>query len=389
MKNRKGAIIIGCDFQALGLVRSLAENNIPIFLIEHEKGICRYSKYVKRREINNTIYNEKRFSSYLIDLCKRENLNGWIIFPNNDELVALLAKHKETLSPYFTVSVPSWNITKQIYYKHLTNRIVCSADISTPKLYFGKILEDFLEQKINFPIVLKPSYKEKYFPYVKKKAIRVNNMEEFKIEYNKMSIYMDPEEIIVQEMILGGPKNLYSYATIFDNGHIIAGMAAKRLRQHPMDFGQATTYAVSVNEPDLAELTTKILRKLNYSGIAEVEFMKDEKDGLFKFIEINGRVWGWHTLAKASGVNLPFLLYEHLRGYNVKKIKAEENVKWIRLITDIPTVIKEILNRRITLNDYMKSYRGKKEYAVMSIKDPLPFLCEYALIPYLFYKRGF
>jgi predicted ATP-grasp superfamily ATP-dependent carboligase len=389
MRKGDGAVILGGDFQALGLVRSLAEQNIPVFIVEYEKSICRYSKYVLRREWNPELFNEDVFVSYLIDLGQRENLYGWVIFPNNDELVKLLSKYRKELNKIFVISVPPWESVQKFYYKHLANEAASSTGIPTPKLYFGKSLEDYVEQELEFPIVLKPAYKEKYFPIVKKKGVQVDTLQDFIVGFKEMSHYLDPGEIVVQEMILGGPKNLFSYATVFDGGKIIAGMAARRLRQHPMDFGQATTFAVSVNEPDLADLTVRILSALNYSGIAEVEFMKDERDGSFKFIEINGRVWGWHTLAKAAGLNLPYILYQHLRGEAVEAMPAEDNVKWIRLITDIPIVLNELIRRRMTISEYLSSFKGKKEFAVMSLKDPLPFIVEYAFIPYLWRKRGF
>jgi len=140
---------------------------------------------------------------------------------------------------------------------------------------------------------------------------------------------------------------------------------------------------------ELESLSTKILKEMNYKGIAEVEFMKDKRDGKFKFIEINGRPWGWHTLVKASGINLPYLLFQFMNGENIDAIKPKENVKWLRLSTDLPTVLKEIFLKRMSLSEYLRSLKGKKEFAVLSLKDPLPFLMEYFLIPYLLSKRGF
>ncbi len=64
-------------------------------------------------------------------------------------------------------------------------------------------------------------------------------------------------------------------------------------------------------------------------------------------------------------------------------------VKWVRLITDIPTVLSEIIKGRLKINDYLKSMKGKKEFAVFALNDPLPFLAEVALIPYLWVKRSF
>jgi predicted ATP-grasp superfamily ATP-dependent carboligase len=156
-----------------------------------------------------------------------------------------------------------------------------------------------------------------------------------------------------------------------------------------MDFGKATTYAVSKHMPELEKMATRLLAEIGYTGIAEVEFMKDDKDGLFKFLEINGRPWGWHTLLRAAGLNIPLLLYLKETGQEVPVLEGRAEVKWVRLITDLPTVFKEIVGGRMSIGDYFSSMRGKKHFAVLSARDPLPFFAEFLLIPYLWRKRGF
>ena len=384
-----GAVVIGGDFQGLGVIRSLAEKEVPVFLVEHERCIGRYSRYVKRRARNYSLLSEKVFADYLISLAKKESLKDWVLFPNNDECVKLLSLYKEPLSEWFRVAVPDWEVTEKFYYKRSSYEFAKKNNIPIPISYSGANLEDFLKQDLNYPVILKPTCKEIYYPDAKKKAVRADDEKMFKHEFDEMQKFIDPSEIVVQEMIEGGPQNLYSFATLFDGEKIIAGISANRLRQHPMDFGHATTYAVSVVIEELESLSTKILRAMGYKGIAEVEFMKDQRDNKFKFIEINGRPWGWHTLVKASGLNLPYMLFQFMNGEKIEPANPKENVKWLRLSTDLPTVFKEILFKRMSLKEYFKSLKGKKEFAVLSLKDPLPFLMEYFLIPYLLSKRGF
>ena len=166
-------------------------------------------------------------------------------------------------------------------------------------------------------------------------------------------------------------------------------MSAKRSRQHPMDFGHATTFAESVDVPEIEELAVRFLRAIGYRGIAEVEFMYDTQSKCFKFIEMNGRVWGWHTLAKAAGVNLPYALYELSLNRPVEVSRPLCGVKWVRLLTDTPTVVGELWRRQMTIADYIRSLRGRTEDAVFCWSDPLPFLMEFALLPYLWWKKGF
>ncbi len=156
-----------------------------------------------------------------------------------------------------------------------------------------------------------------------------------------------------------------------------------------MDFGHATTYAETVDILELEKIAAKILGLIGYYGLSEVEFMFDPRDGRYKLLEINARPWGWHTLAIGSRVDLPYLLYQDILGEEGKQNDFNKNTKWIRLITDIPIVITEILKGRLTVSDYLNSLKGKKQFAVLSMKDSLPLIAEFLMLPYLWKKRGF
>ena len=391
MKNSAhvGIVMLGGDFQALGAVRSLAVKGVPVYLVDYELGICRYSRFVKKRVLINGLLNPDLFADKLIDLARRENVKGWVLMPNNDELIKLLSINMEKLDKWYKIPVPNWEVVKLFYFKNNAYRLAEQISIPVPTIYRGQNLEEFLSQNLSYPIVLKPAYKEKYYPITKKKAIRVNDENQFVQEYNAMSSIIDPSEIVVQEFLDGGPKNLYSYVGFFSGDRFDVGMAARRLRQHPMDFGHATTYAVSVDIPTLRDMAERLLCEMGFFGIAEVEFMYDEKVDQFKFIEINGRIWGWHTLAKAAGVNVPYAAWQYMIGAEIDSTEPKIDVKWIRLLTDIPTVVKEICGGRMRVKDYFRSIKGKKEFAVFSIKDPLPFFMEIFHVPYLWWKRGF
>lgn len=384
-----GAVILGGDFQGLGIIRCLQEHNVPVFVVDYEFGIAKYSRFVKRSVYEPKLLDENYFTDFLIGLAQKHNLKGWVLYATKDEMLKIISMNLSKLLEWFKVPLPGWNVVQKFYFKEQTYKIAHSIGIPIPKIYDHLSINDLLSQNLKFPLVLKPSFKEKYYPVTKKKAIRVNNIDELKKEYSEMNAIIDTSEIVVQEMIEGGTKNLFSYATYFDGEKSIGGMTAVRLRQHPMDFGHATTYAVSVNKPELFDMGNKILKAIGYRGIAEVEFMWDDREKVFKFIEINGRFWGWHTLAREAGINFPYILYKHMLGQVITAKEAEINAKWVRLLTDLPTVFQEIIKGRFTLKEYFYSMKGKKRFAVFSINDPLPFFIEILLIPYLWIKRGF
>lgn len=384
-----GGVVIGSDFQSLGVVRSLRERGVTAFMVEYERGIARYSRHVRRRAAKHDLFSSSDGVEFLLDLAQKEHLDGWVLFANSDDTVKFLSQNRDALSQRYRVPVPPWDVTNKFFDKSNAYRAAAEVGIPIPRMYEADSLEALLAQDLCYPLVLKPTFKENYYEKTHKKAILVEDRAQLVAEFNQMVALIPPSQIVVQEMITGGPRNLYSFVTVFDGERAVAGMSAKRSRQHPMDFGHATTFAESVNVPEIEELAVRFLRAIGYRGIAEVEFMYDSKSNCYKFIEMNGRVWGWHTLAKAAGVNLPYALYELSIDREVGVTSPVAGVKWIRLLTDTPTVFGELLRRHMTIGDYIRSVRGRTEDAVFSWSDPLPFLMEIALLPYLWWKKGF
>jgi len=389
MNEKVGAVIIGGHFQGLGILRSLARHNVPIYLLDQELCIGRFSRYAKRFARCPSVRQELLFLNFLTDLARTENIEGWIIYPNDDETVCFLAKYKEQLQEYYRIPTPSWDVVKFTHEKKLTYQLAEESGIAIPKTYYPGNLEKLEQLNLEFPVILKPSVKEPFYSKTRKKAIRIDDKKGLVQEFEKALSIIDGSDIMIQELIPGGPSCLFSVGSLYKDGEFLGKVVARRARQHPRDFGHATTYAETVDIPELEEIAAKILGQVGYYGLSEVEFMLDPRDGIYKLIEINARPWGWHTLAIAAGVDLPYLLYQDILGGKGLQNGFDKNAKWIRLTTDIPTAIAEIFRGTLKVNDYANSFRGKKQFAVLSIKDPLPFIAELLMLPYLWWKRGF
>ncbi|MCU1241292.1 MAG: hypothetical protein JWO71_2018 [Candidatus Acidoferrum typicum] len=97
-------------------------------------------------------------------------------------------------------------------------------------------------------------------------------------------------------MIPEDDRQQFSYCAFFKEGKAIGSMVARRRRQHPHDFGRASTFVETIDLPALEALSSRFLRRINYYGLVEVEFKLDPRDGQFKLLDINARTWGYHTL---------------------------------------------------------------------------------------------
>jgi predicted ATP-grasp superfamily ATP-dependent carboligase len=166
-------------------------------------------------------------------------------------------------------------------------------------------------------------------------------------------------------------------------------MVARRLRQHPPEFGRASTYVETVDAPQVEHLAHTVLSSINYEGLVELEFKLDPRNGEFKLLDFNARTWGYHTIAPEAGVDFPYLLFRRQLEQPVDEQRARPGVRWVRLLTDLPTAVVEIAGGRLSARAYMRSLRSADVEAVFSRKDPLPGIAELALIPYLSVKKGF
>jgi predicted ATP-grasp superfamily ATP-dependent carboligase len=147
-----------------------------------------------------------------------------------------------------------------------------------------------------------------------------------------------------------------------------------------MDFGRASTHVETVDLPEAAEPARALLARLGYTGLVEVEFKRDPRDGRCKLLDVNPRVWGWHTLCARAGIDFTWLAWQLARGNPVKAGPARAGVRWTRLTTDLPTAAKEMRAGRLSVPDYVRSLRGPREHAIFARDDPLPGLLEVPLL---------
>ncbi len=194
---------------------------------------------------------------------------------------------------------------------------------------------------------------------------------------------------MVQELIPGGGESQFSYTALCRDGQPLASLTARRVRQTPMDFGRASTFVETVDDPATSAIAARLLGALRYTGIAEVEFKRDPRDGNLKLLDINPRVWGWQSLCGAAGVDYPYLLWLLTIGEPIPATKAAVGVRWVRMSTDAPTAIREVLRGRLSLREYLRSIRPPLAPAIYASDDPLPGVLETPLLAYLVGKRLF
>ena len=382
--------MIGGDYQGLGIVRSLGRQGVPVCVIDDEHSIARFSRYCKSYVSLADLHDQRKVVDGLLNVGNRLGLDGWVLYPTREELVAAISQNRAELSQVFRVPTPDWDSVKWAWDKRNTYQLAKELGIPTPVTYYPETVDQLAElDGLTPPFAIKPAIKEHFFYATKAKAWRANSHSELRMLFQKASELAGYGEIMVQELIPGGGSQQFSYCAFFRNGEAVGKMAARRTRQHPLQFGRASTYVETVDVPILEELSERFLRAIDYYGLVEVEYKLDPRDSQYKLLDVNARTWGYHTLGAQAGVDFSYMLYADQVGMPVEPSRGRPGLSWVRTVTDVPAAMMAILRGDTSFGSYLRSVRDCNVEAVFSAGDPLPGFAEIALIPYLAIKRGF
>src|SRR5437016_3362768 len=79
-----GAVVVGGDYQGLGIVRSLGRRGIPVCVIDDEHSIARFSRYTTHFVAAPSLRDELRTVEVVLDTARRLGCVGWVLFTTRD-----------------------------------------------------------------------------------------------------------------------------------------------------------------------------------------------------------------------------------------------------------------------------------------------------------------
>ena len=382
-----GAVVVGGEHPGLGIARSLGRRGIPVCIVDDQYSVSQFSRYAKHVVRVKDLRDEQKTVENVLEVGRRLNLKDWVLYPTRDETVAAFSRYRDQLTPFYRVSTANWDSVKWAWDKKNTYDLAAQLGIPVPGTWNPRSMNDLKELYGRLPLAMKPAVKENFFYATGHKAWRAETPEQLDEIFKKASAQIRPEEILIQEIIPGDGRQQYSYCAFFRDGKAHSTLVARRMRQHPREFGRAATYVETLDFPEIEELSERFLKAIDYYGLVEVEFKQDPRDGKFKLLDVNARTWGFHSIGEPAGVDFPYLLFADQVGQKVAPSRARAEVGWLRLVTDVPTALSDMLHGHLKLRDYFQSLRRTRVESVFSAKDPMPSLAEFALLPYLITKK--
>lgn len=365
-------VIIGNHTQGLGIIRSAADVKIPIIVVNDLIfSTSRYSKYLTsyKRVSKGTIKS-------LADNFENEELLNTLLelpvdYPSilmgiNEDVIKFISVNRKKLSGKYCIPDNSYQL---IFDKYDFNNLL--PDDNKLETY---LLKDFDPEKLKYSknYIVKSRTGNKLRNLTGEKAIELNHKQNFLEDLVNKGF--SSEEIIIQELITSENPVKSSCAFSVD-GEILGLFQYEKVRQHPNQFGTGT-YLKSIYDDKILNIAAGILSKLKYTGISEIEFILDPKNGNYKVIEMNPRTWKSINFSTQCNQNLVEKYIFYIYGKEVKKSLSFEKGKfWVDLFTDIPQMFRE---KRLF------SYNIKNLYeCTWDSRDPYPFLMNLLSSPFI------
>ncbi len=377
-ERRPGVIVVGSDFRALGMIRSLGRRRIPCVLVDNLPRSAWLSRYAVRRLRWQERMDRRGFLEFLLRLADEYHLQQWLLVPMSDETVEMVARNHEELALRYQLVTQPWDILRWANEKHLVYQIARELDIPYPQTWYPLCEDDLKQIPPTFPLIVKPVSSLGLQQELRLKALPARDEEELLAQYRLASRFLDPRQILIQEVIPGDGQTQFSLAAYCKKGRALTWMTARRTRQYPIDFGLGSTFVEAVEVPEIVEPARQLLTRMQISGMVEVEFKYDQRSGQYKLLDINTRPWGWHTLAPACGLDFPWIQYCDAF-YEVPAVSIPHyGYRWRRVPTDVPAALQEMRAGILSPRAYLRSLLGKTTFSVFDWRDPLPVFSDIA-----------
>lgn len=364
---------------ALTVVQSLGKSGADIVVgSKHQKSISYYSRYCKRHfQYPCPADNPEGFIQCMMNEIKNERYD--VLLSLGGEGMLALSKYRDMFLPYVKIPLVDHDTLIKASYKTETLKFALKNHIPCPETFFVKDRDDVntIVKELTFPVIIKPSHStgSKGLEYISRSEDLIRSFE------NANKIY---GEMIIQELIPPG-GGAFGFEGLFNKkSEMRAGFVHQRLREFPITGG-SSTFRISVYNPEIEELGTRLLQKMGWYGLAMVEFKVDPRDNTPKLMEINPRFWGSLPLSISSGVDFPFLLCkmatdgdipsvtDYKKGVKARSLFYEDFKYLLAVMKGLNTPWGYHSPARLrTLREFCRFFEKDLIYDNLSWEDPVP-----------------
>jgi predicted ATP-grasp superfamily ATP-dependent carboligase len=364
-------------YGALGVMRSLGRLGVQVYGVHAVPDpTASYSKYCRglfKWDLDRASAADS--VDYLLNAA--ESIGGRpLMIATNDETALFIAENAVRLKEAFVFPYNPPALVRSLYNKKQMYFLSKQLAIPTAETVFPLSKQELVEfcRNVRYPVLLKASDNAVTSRRSGRKMAIVHSERELLETYDRME---DPDRpgLMLQEYIPGKDDSVWMFNGYFDeNSRCLFGITGRKIHQTPVYTGM-TALGVCLENPDVRELTTRLMSALGYKGILDIGFRYDARDGKYKLLDVNPRLGATFRLfVGTGGMDVVRAEYLDFTGQRVPQSSICAGRKWIVEDADVVSAAQYYRDRALTLRECLGSYRGIQEGAWFAGDDWSPFL---------------
>ena len=306
----------GANRVALAVIRALGRAGAEVSVVEQERFAQKppasfRSKFVSRRDVLPSLTDDGRFLEALVERASGVD----IVLPVSTNVALACASHHEKIPA--RLPIPPAALLRRANDKSAALAVAKKVGVPIPVTYAPEDDEELegVLARLKFPAVVKLRDDAGTVLEPRQRYAVGRTAEDVRQAYRVL--HARKPFPLIQEKV-EGPG--YGVGVLAENGKVLAAFAHRRIREYPISGGPSS-FCVSVVDDRLTGYAAAVLGELGWTGVAMVEFKKDDD---YRLMEINPRFWGSLPLAIRAGVNFPDLLCRRAMGEEIGEVARYE-----------------------------------------------------------------
>ena len=384
----------------LGVIRSLGRCGVPVYAIT-EPGLppAAVSRYITGRFVSRATGRERPESLIPGLVAAGQHIGRRsVIVSIDDEAAVLVAEHREELSGHYLLPDVAPGLPGRLASKtglfELCRQHGIPAPASVTPGSLGAVAE--FAATARFPVVVKNAdpWQRRRHPVVPNTTVLDSPGELLALVGRGSGQGGSAERapgIILQEYLpIEHAEDWISHLYADAESDCVVMLTGRKVRSWP-PYAGLTASAYTVFNPELAALAERFCKAIGYSGVGDLDWRFDLRDGQYKLVDFNPRPGNpFRLFENEAGVDVVRALHLDLTGRDVPRAREVDGKRIVVEHVDIPARLVYWMHdrRAAPASPAGPAGRGQvphqpepgsTEYAWLATDDPLPFL---VMIPY-------
>jgi predicted ATP-grasp superfamily ATP-dependent carboligase len=361
------AVVVPDNLAALGVCRALGVHGLRSAVLSSDRTAPgQYSRYARRVACPD-MTDEAAFVAFLIEFGRAHGGRP-VLFLTDDSSLVIAQRHHARLEPLYRIPAGPWPAVERIMLKDSLYRSL-EGIVPVPRTIVPKSERDVdaAAHAVGLPAVVKPLLRclpqvaqREHLSFDKifgSKALRVASPQELRTVVRRVRAH--GFDVVVQEEIEGPISALASVGVYASGGEVAAAFTSRKLSQVPADFGDGLVVKAA-RVPEIVALAERVVRHFGYSGLADIEFKRDPRTGVYHLLDVNPRPWLWINLPTACGVNLVHAAYLDAMGLPLDRnafTQRDFETRWVSARGFAIALVRAALSGRAL--EYLRSMAGQ------------------------------